>query len=270
MRLEAIAREIRAYSLRSIHAAGSGHPGGCLSVADILAALYFEVLNARPAEPGWKDRDRVVLSKGHSCPALYAALALRGYFPVSELVGLRKLHHFLQGHPDIEVPGVDAPSGSLGMGLSQGLGFALGARYLGRDFRAFVILGDGDMQEGNTWEAIMAAGHFEMGGLVAVLDANGLQGEAPVAAQLNYFPVLEKLDAFGWDTTEISGHDQPAIVKALEEPSRGSHEGRPRFIVAHTTKGKGVSFMENSLPWHGSVEITDEQLDCALRELGDH
>lgn len=265
MNLEQTATEIRKLCLESIYYARSGHPGGSLSVADILTVLFFEEMNIRPDEPGWIDRDRLVLSKGHACPALYAVLALKGYFPVSDLKGLRKINHYLEGHPDVKIPGIDAPSGSLGMGLSQGLGMAIGARYTKRSVRTYVILGDGDMQEGNTWEAIMAAGHHKTDNLVAILDANRLQGENSVEKQMNYFPVIEKVSAFGWNTVEVRGHDLKQIKNALNEAK--SKKGKPAFILANTTKGKGVSFMEDKNYWHGSVAIKDEELKKALEEL---
>ncbi len=259
------ANEIRLGALEMIHYAGSGHPGGALSCADILDVLYFEVMRCRPQEPLWEDRDRLVLSKGHSCPALYAALALRGYFDRSEFRRFRTLGGLLQGHPDVGTPGVDAPSGSLGMGLSQGLGMALGCRYRGLGFRTFVILGDGDMQEGNTWEAVMAAGVKRPGSLTAILDANGLQGDDRVASQMNYEPIVDKLAAFGWEVDEIDGHDREAILRALEHAP--ADEARPHFIVARTIKGKGVSYMEDQQYWHGSVPISVQELDRARDEL---
>jgi len=262
-----ITTKCKKMALQAIYSAESGHPGGSLSIADILTVLYFEVLNVRPEEPGWIDRDRLVLSKGHACPALYAVLAMKGYFPESDLKGLRKINHYLEGHPDVRIPGIDAPSGSLGMGLSQGLGMAMGARYTKRDFRTHVVLGDGDMQEGNTWEAIMAAGHHTMDNLAAILDANKLQGEEFVERQMNYFPVVEKVSAFGWHTIEIDGHDFKQIGDAFMEAR--NTKGKPTFILAHTIKGKGVSFMENSRYWHGSVRITEDELSRALAELED-
>jgi len=264
--LAAQARAIRKHTLAMIHAARSGHPGGALSAADILAVLYFDLLRLRPGEPRWNDRDRFILSKGHACPALYAALAMRGYFALAQLAGLRKIDHFLEGHPDIKIPGIDAPSGSLGMGLSQGLGMALGARHLKKDFRTYVVLGDGDMQEGNTWEAIMAAGFHRLGNLVAILDANELQGDARVAQQMDYFPVREKLEAFRWSVTELDGHDIGALRQALAMAA-SSRDAKPSFILAHTIKGKGVSFMEGQQYWHGSVTMKDEELSKALAEL---
>lgn len=259
------ANDIRMRSLEMIFSAGSGHPGGALSCADLISVLYFDELNINPKSPNWDGRDRFILSKGHSCPALYAGLALKGYFPMSDLNGFRKINSYIEGHPDVAIPGIDAPSGSLGMGLSQGLGMAIGARYTKRNFRTYVILGDGDMQEGNTWEAIMAAGHHKMDNLVAILDANKIQGDNFVEKQMNYFPVIEKLSAFGWDTIEIDGHDIIQIINALNVAK--NTKGKPTFILANTIKGKGVSFMENELYWHGSVKMTDDELKRALTEL---
>jgi transketolase len=231
----------------------------------MLAVLYFDEMRLRPKEPGWENRDRFILSKGHSCPALYAALAHRGYFKTSALLGLRKIDHFLEGHPDVKIPGVDAPSGSLGMGLSQGLGMALGGRYLKKSFRTYVILGDGDMQEGNTWEAFMAAGFHKVGSLVALLDANGIQGDAHVKTQMDYEPILAKVRAFRWHAEEIDGHDVRQIRHALKNAR--AKKDQPSFILARTVKGKGVSFMEGVLRWHGSVAMTDAELENSLKEL---
>jgi transketolase len=265
-RVKREASEIRFGALELIHYAGSGHPGGSLSCADALAVLYFGTMRLRPREPQWRERDRLVLSKGHACPALYAALAQRGYFPRAEFRRFRSLGGLLQGHPDIGTPGVDAPSGSLGMGLSQGLGMALGAGRQGLDFRTFVILGDGDMQEGNTWEALMAAGVKQLGSLTAILDANGLQGDDRVARQMDYEPIVAKVAAFGWRVSEIDGHDTDAIEAELDEAAL--HSLQPTFIVARTTKGKGVSFMEDQQYWHGSVPISGEELETARKDLG--
>lgn len=265
-KLKSIATEIRKNVLLMNYAAGSGHPGGALSCADILTVLYFSELNVKPEQPNWQDRDRFILSKGHSCLALYAALGLRGFFPIAEFQELRKLGSLLEGHPDVKIPGVEAPSGSLGMGLSQGLGMALGARYTKRIFRTYVLLGDGDMEEGNTWEALMAAGHYKLDSLVAILDANGLQGEDRVEKQMNYFPVVDKVRAFKWHVIEIDGHNLSKIKGAFVLARK--IKNKPTFILAKTIKGKGVSFMENVPYWHGSVGISKEQLDIALRELG--
>ncbi len=261
------ARSIRVNCLKVIHAARSGHPGGSLSISEMLAVLYFDEMNIDPKRPNWSERDRFVLSKGHACPSLYVALALRGYFPMDEALKLRKIDGFAEGHPDVNVPGIDAPSGSLGMGLSQGLGMALGAKYQGLDFRTHVILGDGDLQEGNTWEAIMAAGSKGIDNLVALYDSNKLQGDAPVSTQMNMGDVGAKVAAFGWHVIEVDGHDVSALQAALKEAR--SIKGQPTFIYADTVKGKGISFMENVLFWHGSVTMTDEQLSDALKELGD-
>ena len=257
--------EIRCLSLKMIHAAGSGHPGGCLSVADILACFYFHELKVDPLNPEWPDRDRFILSKGHSCPALYAALAMQGFFPMEELYKLRKTGALLQGHPDVGIPGIDAPSGSLGMGLSVGVGMALGARYTGRDFRVYVILGDGDMEEGNTWEAFMAAGYHQLDNLVAILDFNKLQGEAHIATIMDYRPVVEKIRPFHWNLIEINGHDIKKILHALDEARRT--KGCPTFIVADTVKGKGVDFMEGVPKWQGSLAPSDEELRSALTQI---
>jgi len=263
--LNEIANDIRVTCLKAIHAAGSGHPGGSLSIADMLAVLYFDVMNVDPARPDWNERDRFVLSKGHACPSLYTAMALKGYFPMEEALRLRKIDGFAEGHPDVRTPGIDAPSGSLGMGLSQGLGMALGGRHQGLGFRTHVILGDGDLQEGNTWEAIMSAGHKKMDSLVAIYDSNKLQGDAPVSTQLNMGDVGAKVATFGWHVVYVDGHDTDALKAAFSEAK--ATKGMPTFIVADTVKGKGVSFMEGVLFWHGSVTMTDEQLADSLKEL---
>ncbi len=259
------ATEIRTLSLRMIHAAGSGHPGGCLSVADILACIYFDELRVDPLNPEWSDRDRFVLSKGHSCPALYAALAMRGFFPMEELYKLRKTGALLQGHPDIRTPGIDAPSGSLGMGLSVGVGMALAARFMGKDFRVYVVLGDGDMEEGNTWEALMGAGYHKLDNLVAILDFNKLQGEAHISTIMDYRPVAEKVRSFHWNLIETNGHDIKQILNALHHTRRT--KGCPSFIVADTIKGKGVDFMEGVPKWQGSLAPSDEELKSALAQI---
>jgi len=260
-----LARKIRILAIEAIYHARSGHPGGSLSVADILTILYFDELRLDPRQPHWADRDRFVLSKGHACPALYAALALKGFFPSEEVRGLRKINHYLEGHPDVRIPGVDAPSGSLGMGLSQGLGMALGARYSGHDFRTYVVLGDGDMQEGNTWEAFMAASHHRVGSLTAILDFNGLQGDDRVTKQMNYAPIAAKVNAFGWHVQEVDGHNMNQLRNALAAARAESKQ--PSFILARTVKGKGVGFMEDQVVWHGSSTLTDEQYHQSLKAL---
>lgn len=259
------AAAIRRLSLTSIHAARSGHPGGALSVADILAVLYFHEMDIKPDDPTWRGRDRLVLSKGHSCPALYAALGLRGFFPAEEANTLRKLSGRMEGHPEPTIPGVDAVSGSLGMGLSQAIGMALGGRYSGLGYRAYAILGDGDMQEGNTWEAIMLAPRHKLSNLVAIYDSNKIQGDDFVNAQLPIGDPVSRLEAFGWRVVSIDGHDVGQIADALAVAR--SEAEKPTFIVADTIKGKGVSFMENAVFWHGSVTMTDAQLSDALEAL---
>jgi transketolase len=265
--IRARAAEIRSLALRAIHAAGSGHPGGSLSCAEILASLYFEQDNGTfriSWHPDVADRDRVVLSKGHACPAWYAALHLRGWIgsPVGEL---RRFGSALQGHPDVRTPGIDAPSGSLGNGLSIGVGMALGLRHRGRARDVYVVLGDGDLNEGTTWEALMAAAHYRLGRLTAILDANGLQGEGPTASVMALEPLVPRLEAFGWHVAEVDGHDVAALLAALAA-ARGT-PGQPSFIIARTVKGKGVSFMEGVQGWHGSRAPSDGELVAALAEL---
>ncbi len=264
--LEAIAHDIRVQSIQAIYNGRSGHPGGCLSIADLLAVLYFDEMKWYKNDPNWDDRDRFILSKGHACPAYYVALAKVGYFKLEDALQLRKIGSFMEGHPDAHIPGVDAPSGSLGMGLSQGLGMALGARYQNEDFRTYVLLGDGDMQEGNTWEAIMAAGHHHVGSLTAIYDANKLQGDAAVKDQMNMGHVASKVAQFGWYSIEIDGHNIGQIQEALKEAR--TMKDKPVFIQANTIKGKGVSFMEGVLRWHGSVTMTDKELADSMRALG--
>lgn len=265
--LEEIARRIRVHIVRMIHAAGSGHPGGSLGAADIVTALYFEVMRIRPEEPRWPDRDRFILSKGHACPVLYAALAERGYCGKECLALLRKTGSPLQGHPDmVKMPGVDFTSGSLGQGLSVGVGMALAGRLDGKDYNVFVLLGDGEVQEGQVWEAAMAAAHYKLDRLVAIVDVNGLQVDGRVCEIMEVEPLAEKWRAFRWAVEEVDGHDIGAVVGALRRAV--AHRGGPSCILARTVKGKGVSFMENVVDWHGSW-IDAEQLARALAELGE-
>ncbi len=263
--LSDVANKIRTQSIKAIHAAKSGHPGGCLSIAEILAVLYFDELNITPEAPDNVNRDRFVLSKGHACPALYCVLAERGYFNRNEAMTLRKIDSRMEGHPSIDIPGVDAVSGSLGMGVSQALGMALGAKYQNKDYRTYVIVGDGDMQEGNTWEALLLAPFKKLDNLVVIYDSNKLQGDAPVALQLDMGDVGAKLKTLGWHIITVDGHDISAIQSALKE-ARMTTE-KPTFILADTIKGKGVSFMEGVLSWHGSVTMTDKELTDSLNEL---
>lgn len=259
------AREIRCDLVRMLTAAGSGHSGGSLSAVEIVTALYWHVLRIRPEEPAWPDRDRFVLSKGHAAPVLYAALAERGYFPTGELLTLRKLGSRLQGHPDLrKVPGVEASTGSLGQGLSVSLGIALAGRLDHRPYRVYVLLGDGECEEGQVWEAAMAAAHYQAGNLTAIIDNNGLQIDGPVAEVLSPLPLPEKWRAFGWAVTEVDGHDLAALLQAFDWAI--GIKDRPAVIIAHTIKGKGISFMENQVDWHGKTPSTDQATN-ALKEL---
>jgi transketolase len=257
-------------------AAGSGHPGGSLSAADILTALYFRVLRLDAARPDWTERDRFVLSKGHGAPALYAVLAERGFFPVAELESLRRLGSRLQGHPDMKsTPGVEASTGSLGQGLSFAVGLALAGKLDRASWRVYALLGDGETQEGQIWEAAMAASHYRLDNLTAFLDHNGLQIDGPVDKVMSISPVEEKWRAFGWRVLSIDGHDLGAILRAtsaagtssVDVAEKSEDRDRPTMIIARTVKGRGVSFMENRAEWHGKAPNA-EQLEAALKELG--
>ncbi|MCD6147294.1 MAG: transketolase [Thermoplasmata archaeon] len=255
---------IRKYVIDSVYRAGSGHPGGSLSIADILSCLYFHEMRHDPKNPRWPDRDRLVLSKGHAAPALYAALAMSGYFPVEELKNLRKTGHFLQGHPCmLKVPGVDMSTGSLGQGLSVGIGMAIAGKLDEKDYRVFVILGDGEMDEGQVWEAAASASHHSLDNLIAILDRNGLQIDGHTEEILNLEPMQWRWRAFGWDVIEIDGHNIEEILDALHEADKND---KPTLIMAYTIKGKGVSFMEGSLSFHGKPP-SDEQYLKAMSEL---
>lgn len=264
--LAATARKIRQDIVRMLGEARSGHPGGSLSAADIVTTLYFYEMNVDPHNPGWPDRDRFVLSKGHAAPVLYAALAEKGYFPVEELLTLRKLGSRLQGHPSMKhLPGVEFSTGSLGQGLSAANGMALAAKLDGRGYRVYVLLGDGEIQEGQVWEAAMAGAHYKLDNLVAFLDHNGLQIDGPTTQVMSPEPVTDKWRAFGWHVEEIDGHDFTEIIGALQKARE--IKGKPTMIVARTVKGKGVSFMEDKVDWHGSAPNA-EQTEQALCELG--
>jgi transketolase len=264
--LARIARQIRRDIIIMTAAAGSGHPGGSLSSADILAALYWRVLRIDPRNPYDPDRDRFVLSKGHCSPALYAALAERGFFPREWLTSFRKLHSPLQGHPDMKkLPGVEMSTGALGQGFSTAVGMALAARVDGRDYRVYALLGDGECQTGQVWEAAMSAAHYRLDNLVAIVDRNGLQIDGPTEQVMALEPLPDKWRSFGWHTLVIDGHSFPEILGAFEEARRT--KGRPTAIIAKTIKGRGVSFMENVVDWHG-VAPNQEQRDRALAELG--
>ena len=273
-RLQEAARRIRVEIVRSVYHARAGHLGGPLSAADILAALYFQVMRIRPDEPDWPDRDRFILSKGHSSIALYATMALRGYLPVEELLTFDAAHSRLQGHPDMtRLPGLDMSSGSLGMGISAAMGMALGARLTGKDVRAWVMLGDGECQEGEVWEAAMAAPRYRLDNLIAIIDHNKLQqygwpGDGPDGRVPPQVPgeLAAKWAAFGWRVLELDGHDMPAVVRVLREAELG--DGRPTAIIAHTVKGKGVSYMEGHWFWHTRT-IKPEEFEIAMVELGE-
>jgi transketolase len=273
-RLREAARRIRVEVVRAVAHAQAGHLGGPLSAADLLAALYFHVLRIRPEQPDWPDRDRFILSKGHASIGLYAAMALRGYFPVEELLTFDAAHSRLQGHPDMtRLPGLDMSTGSLGMGISAAMGMALGARLTGRDVRAWVMLGDGECQEGEVWEAAMAASRYGLDNLIAIVDHNRLQqfgwhGDGPDGRLPPQQPgeLVRKWAAFGWRVLEVDGHDMAAIVDVLGRAVHG--DGRPVVVIAHTIKGKGVSFMEGHYYWHTRAVKPDE-LASAMAELGE-
>jgi transketolase len=263
--LRAMAARIRCDVIRMIHRAQAGHPGGSLSAADVVTALYFRVMRIDPARPDWPDRDRFILSKGHACPVWYAALAERGYYPLANLGTLRALDSTLQGHPDMrKTRGIDMTAGSLGHGLSAGLGMALGGRLQGRGFHVWVVIGDGEMQEGSVWEAAMAAAGFRAGNLTAILDRNRIQNDDFCDRVMPVGEVAGKWRAFGWHVVEVDGHDMAQIVPALEASRNGTEQ--PTMIVAHTVKGKGVSFMEDNPAWHGRAP-TDAEAQAALDEI---
>ncbi|HHW49464.1 MAG TPA: transketolase [Clostridiaceae bacterium] len=264
--LTEIARLIRIDVVTMIHMAGDGHPGPSLSCADIIAALYFNVMRVDPANPNWPERDRFILSKGHACPALYAALARRGYFPHAELPKLRSLGSILQGHPDInKTPGIDMTSGSLGNGISIGIGMALAGRLKGQKYFTYVLTGDGELQEGIVWEALMMAKKYRLGRLIVFVDNNEMQSSGYVKEVSSLYPILPKFEAFGWHCQEIDGHNIGEILDAV----KAAHDvtDRPSMILAHTVKGKGVPYMIGNNSWHKRVPTKDE-LNLALAVLG--
>jgi transketolase len=263
--LKRVAVQMRKDILYMIYEAQAGHPGGSLSAADILAALYFRVMRIDPANPQWEDRDRFILSKGHACPVWYAALANRGYFDRAHLSTLRKLNSILQGHADMKkTPGVDMTVGSLGQGICAGVGMALGARFQKKDFHVWVVIGDGEMQEGSVWEAAMSAAKWKLDNMTVILDLNRIQNDDFVENTMPLGQVQEKWQAFGWNAIRINGHNMQAVVDALEEVA--TIKGFPTIIIADTVKGKGVSFMENVPAWHGSAPNA-EQYEQAIREV---
>lgn len=263
--LKAKAKLLRRHIIEMTAAAGSGHPGGSLSSADIVTALYFKVLRHDPHNPHWPDRDRFILSKGHAAPLLYAALAESGYFPADELLTLRKLGSRMQGHTDRGItPGVEMSSGALGQGLSFGIGVALAARLDGRDHRVYVLLGDGECDEGQVWEAAMAAAHYKLDSITAIVDRNNLQIDGWCCDVMNTEPLPDKWRAFGWNVIEVDGHDMEQLIDAFEQAKKV--KGQPTVIIAHTVKGKGVSFMENKAEYHGKAPSAEEA-KRALKEL---
>ncbi len=259
---------IRKHIIEEVYNAGSGHPGGSLSCTDILTVLYFHEMNVDPGNPRWEDRDRFVLSKGHCAPALYATLAEKGFFPREDLVTLRHADSYLEGHPNMNtVPGVDMSTGSLGQGISAAVGMALAGKLDRKDYRVYALLGDGELQEGQVWEALMAAAHYKLDNLVAFLDHNGLQIDGKITEVMSPEVVEDKFRAFGWKVINVNGHDYVQIMEALAEARKT--KGKPVMIVADTIKGKGVSFMENAAGWHGSAP-NKEQRDRAIAELDEY
>ncbi len=259
------ARDIRLGALEAVYSASSGHPGGSLSIADILAYLYFEEMNIDPANPKDENRDRFVLSKGHTAPALYATLALRGYFSRDMLKTLRQADSFLQGHPDMKhTPGVDMTTGSLGLGISAACGMALSAKIYDKSYRVYTILGDGELEEGQVWEASMFAAHYKLDNLCAFIDFNGLQIDGKITDVMNPTPIDKKFEAFGWNVISIDGNNLEEIEAAVNAAK--ACKGKPTAVVCHTTKGKGVSFMENQVGWHGAAP-NKEQYEQAVAEL---
>ena len=271
--LQKHACRIRLGVIESTHSAKSGHPGGSLSIAEVLSFLYFREMRVDPANPAWPERDRLVLSKGHAAPALYAALAERGFFPAEELTTLRKLGSRLQGHPNMNtVPGVDMSTGSLGQGISAACGMALGAKVKGLDqVRVYAVMGDGEIEEGECWEAFMFASHYKLDNLCVFLDLNNLQIDGPIEKVMNSAPQDKKLEAFGFKVLSIDGHDLDQIEAAVE--TFHAEKGRPTFIILNTTKGKGVSYMENNANWHGKApgdadyHTAMDELNAALAQL---
>lgn len=263
--LQVKALEVRRGIVKSVYSAQSGHPGGSLSIADTLTYLYFEKLKVDQKNPSWKERDRFVLSKGHTAPALYSVLAEKGFFDKSELLKLRKVGAMLQGHPDMKgVPGVDMSTGSLGQGISVAVGMALSAKISGDDFSVYSILGDGELQEGQVWEAAMSAAHYKLDNLIAVVDNNGLQIDGKVSEVMSVYPIDEKFASFGWNVATCDGHDFDSLHEAFEKTN--VKNGKPWVIIQKSVKGKCISFMENNAAWHGSAP-NDEQFAQAIKEL---
>ena len=259
------AAKVRMGVIEGTHSAKAGHPGGSLSAADVFTYLYFKEMNVDPKNPKWEDRDRFVLSKGHTAPGLYAALALRGFFPVEDLKTLRQIGSYLQGHPNMNmIPGVDMSTGSLGQGVSCAAGMALAARFQKKDCRVYTLLGDGEIQEGQVWEALMFAGHYHLDNLCVILDNNNLQIDGALSDVMSPYPIVDKLTAFNFDVVEVNGHSFEELEAAFDKARQT--KGKPFAIVMKTVKGKGVSFMENNAAWHGTAP-NDEQYEIAMNEL---
>lgn len=265
LELQKMAVEVRKNLLIGLHAAKAGHPGGSLSAADIFTYLYFEEMNVDPKNPNWEDRDRFVLSKGHTAPGLYAALALKGFFPVEDLITLRKLGSYLQGHPSMQyTPGIDMSTGSLGQGISAAVGMAMAAKMDGKEYRTYTLLGDGEIQEGQVWEAAMFAGYRKLDNLCVIVDNNNLQIDGAIDTVCSPYPIDKKFEAFNFHVINIDGNDFEQIDAAFKEAK--ATKGMPTAIICKTIKGKGVSFMENKANWHG-VAPNDEQYEQAMAEL---
>lgn len=258
------ANDVRKGIVTAVHSAKAGHPGGSLSAADVFTFLYFEEMNIDPKNPQMEDRDRFVLSKGHTAPGLYSALAYRGFFPVEDLTTLRKLGSYLQGHPNLHIPGVDMASGSLGQGISAAVGMALGARMDGKAFRVYTLLGDGEIEEGQVWEAAMFAGHRKLDNLCVIVDNNNLQIDGPIDQVCSPYPIDKKFEAFNFHVINVNAHDFDALRAAFKEARET--KGMPTCIVLHSLKGKGVSFMENSVDWHGKAP-NDAEYEVAMADL---
>ena len=265
--LQLTAVSVREGVLTSTHGAKAGHPGGSLSAADMFTYLYFKELRIDPKNPKWPDRDRFVLSKGHTAPGLYSTLAQRGFFPVEDLPTLRHIDSYLQGHPNMStVPGVDMSTGSLGQGISAAAGMAKGAKFLNQDINVYTVLGDGELAEGQVWEATMFAAHYKLDNLCIIVDLNGLQIDGPTREVMNTAPVNDKFTAFGCDVVEIDGHDFDAIESAFQRFHANHGAGKPTAILMHTTKGKDVSYMENNVDWHGKAP-NDEEYAKGMADL---
>ncbi len=266
-RLQLLAVDVRESILTAVHSAKSGHPGGSLSAADMFTYLYFKEMRVDPKNPRDPDRDRFVLSKGHTCPGLYSVLAHKGYFPVEDLKSYRRPGSYLQGHPNMNLtPGVDASTGSLGQGISIACGMAKGAKFLGKDVNVYALLGDGELGEGQVWEAAMFAAHYQLDKLCAIVDLNGLQIDGRTSDVMNTAPVDAKFEAFGWNVIKIDGHSFDEIEAAFEKFHAGMGSGKPCCIIMKTTKGKGVSYMEDNYGWHGKAP-NDEEYEQGMSEL---